>query len=175
MEAGANAGRLEWEMIELWQPIADAPGYSVSTTGRVQKDGWREMSSRQLVDGTRTVTLTVNHEQQIFVLRRLVAAAFCSVPDVNCDSVIHLNGDFNDCEADNLAWRPRWFAWRYTRQFRQTIPARFDVHVINTTTGQTSPSVPAAGMIDGTLWVDVYRSMVEHRPTYPYGYHYEAL
>jgi len=157
---------------EIWQPVEEAPGYYVSNHGNVRKALDYNMATGRLPDGTRTVSMTVDKKQQVFVLRRVVAAAFCDIPDEHSDTVVHLDGDQNNCHADNLVWRPRWFAWRYTRQFRLATLDRWEIPVVNVVTGDMSPSVVAAGMIDGTLWADVYRSVIEGVQIYPYGHIY---
>src|SRR5690349_22885098 len=48
----------------------------------------------------------------------LVAKAFVDPPDRRSNTVIHLDGDRGNLQANNLAWRPRPFAIEYHKQFQ---------------------------------------------------------
>lgn len=105
--------------MEEWAELPFFPGYSVSHLGRVR-------SNR--ID--RILNITVNQlgipyvglsERGLHVKRAvapLVAKAFLAVPEYpSFDTPINLDGDRLHCAADNLLWRPRWFAVSYHRQF----------------------------------------------------------
>lgn len=68
--------------------------------------------------GIISVGLNRNGIQRKRSVSRLVAAAFLPEPkDPNFDTPIHLDGDRSNNRADNLMWRPRWFAIEYQQQF----------------------------------------------------------
>jgi HNH endonuclease len=65
----------------------------------------------------------------------LVAKAFLEPPRwPHYNTVIHLDGDKENCEADNLAWRPRRYAINYHRQFEHVHSSflEFPVEIIET-------------------------------------------
>ena len=57
--------------------------------------------------------------QCLRALSRIVAKAFLEPTVPVFDTPINLNGDRWDCAADNLMWRPRWFAIQYHHQFKE--------------------------------------------------------
>ncbi|MGW8178056.1 MAG: NUMOD4 domain-containing protein [bacterium] len=104
--------------MEEWAPIKGFPGYEVSSHGRVfnvERD--RPMALLRNQHGVVNVGLTrgkVQHKRSVAVL---VARAFVprrAHPSYN--TPIHLDGDRTNCRADNLMWRPLWFAREYHRQ-----------------------------------------------------------
>lgn len=108
--------------VEVWRQIYEFPRYSISSEGRVRND-----------DTGRIMRLSENQYGIVYVgfmtrgdkqykrsVAVLVAEAF--LPDYDrpepFDTPIHLDGDKANCRADNLIWRPFWFAVKYHRQFR---------------------------------------------------------
>lgn len=161
-------------MREIWAPYPSNPNYWVSSAGEVRKDGLdgHIMANGRLRDGSVTVSLSQDGRQKVYLLRRVVAETFCLAPFDNCDSVIHLDGDQRNCQAYNLAWRPRWFAWQYSRQFNLPILPQWELPVINLDTLESHPSMIAAGMCDGVLWKQLSKGVFEQKRVYPHGYMY---
>lgn len=161
-------------MREMWVAVPSNEDYDVSSHGRVRKhDTGQDMAIVCLGDGSLAVSLTQDKRQRPHMLRRLVAEAFCEYSEVRDDTVIHLNGDQKDCRAENLAWRPRWFAWKYTHQFNEELPEKYNKQVTNIVTGSMWTDIPAAGMSEGELWSDIWRSCVEGVAIYPHAHVYE--
>lgn len=102
-----------------WMEIDDFPGYSVSDDGQVRNDSFgRAMSLSRNQQGQIKVGLVQNGEQHSRSVGVLVAAAFLDPPfPHHFNTVIHLDGDLSNNHADNLMWRPRWFAIKYHQQF----------------------------------------------------------
>jgi hypothetical protein len=69
----------------------------------------------------------------------------------------------------NLAWRPRWYAWKYRNQFSRPIPHEYRIPIANQTTKVRYPSTMLAGMADGILWESVYNSALSGRGVFPTG------
>lgn len=105
--------------MEHWLPLQDYPGYSASDLGRVRNDK-REcvLAPKFDASGFTFVGLIRDGRQVQRGLARLVARSFVECPDAipPFNTPIHLDGNKQDCRADNLMWRPRWFAQAYMRQ-----------------------------------------------------------
>ena len=71
------------------------------------------------------VGLFRDQEQYKRSVALLVAKAFLKQPSEFFDTPINLNGDRLDNQVINLMWRPRWFAIKYNRQFREPILSIF--------------------------------------------------
>lgn len=99
------------------------PGYSVSDRGNVRNDETGRFMTRLVNQrGVVHVGLTKNRIQYKRALSILVAEAFVPRQSFSFDTPIHLDGDRWNNHADNLLWRPRWFAIKYTLQFQQDAP-----------------------------------------------------
>lgn len=103
-----------------WREIVGFPGYSVSDSGLVRND----VTDRVLIQtpNTRGIPIVglmdrgVQYKRSVAVL---VASAFVTAArSVEFDTPMHLDGDRFNNHADNLVWRPRWFAVKYAQQFQ---------------------------------------------------------
>lgn len=105
--------------MEEWKEIYEFPGYSVSNYGRVRNDHTgRLLALLQNQAGIINVGMNKGAIQHKRSLPLLVALAFVYNPNVeNFDTPVHLDGDRTNNYAENLVWRPRWFAVEYQRQF----------------------------------------------------------
>lgn len=168
-------------MSERWVDVEDFPDYEISDHGSVYSK-----KSRKLLALSRNASgcVKVNFYSREGLATRavhvLVADAFVPLPEdeYSLDTileVINLDGNQENNHYTNLAWRPHWFAWKYTRQFRQEIPPEYDVYLLNTLTGQVYDSVMTAGVADGLIWEYVYNSAVTGRSVYPTGAVFEFL
>ena len=169
-------------MAEVWKPIKDFPGYEVSDGGGI----WSDRSGMRLLPSPNTTgIMKINLMRQGLTITRsvktLVAEAFLDqqltfeIAEDDKPTAINIDGDQRNCRADNLAWRPRWFAWKYTHQFNETIPREYLVQIVNERTGIIYPSVMEAGIAEGLLWEHVYDSMLSGKPVYPTGSHFDFL
>lgn len=106
-------------MDEIWETIPEFPRYEVSNFGQVaNKEGDYYIRPSPTQQGGLKLGLVKNNKQYQRSLSRLVAEAFVPGRDEIFDTPIQLDNDYFNCRADNLEWRPRWFAHRYRRQFR---------------------------------------------------------
>lgn len=104
--------RLDKTPIE-WRPIAGYESrYEVSNDGRVRslpnrtRKGVRELAQGIGSGGYKIVTLYGAHGRSTALVHRLVATAFCGVPNTG-DEVCHSNGLRTDNRAANLRWDTR--------------------------------------------------------------------
>lgn len=107
--------------MESWKTIPSFHGYSVSDSGRVRNDDTgRLMVIKRNQHGVCHVGLYKHVKQHRRGVALLVANAFVSKLDhehKTFNTPIHLDGDRSNNRAENLMWRPTWFAQKYTRQF----------------------------------------------------------
>ena len=151
-------------MREEWASVPYFPNYSISSFGNVFNHRTdRMMSPSRTLQGDLKVTL-VNEKQRVTrSVRVLVAEAFVNPPDLGedegypvCDTVIVLDGNKENVMADNLAWRPNWFAFKYARQFTQEYPeVYYTRRVANVTRGVYYISILQAGVKEGVLFEDI--------------------
>jgi hypothetical protein len=102
-----------------WVPIQGFSAYSVNNLGQVRRDSFDRLvipHSNQ----TESIYVSLMREgiQCQRALAPIVAKAFLDSPVPPFDTPINLDGDRWNCAADNLMWRPRWFAIQYHQQFK---------------------------------------------------------
>lgn len=165
-------------MEEIWRPILEFTNYDISNLGRVYNNKARMMmSTSQNNHGHTKITLTdhrgVRHTRSVALL---VAEAFVEAPNLLCDQVVVLDGDLTNLRADNLAWRPTWFAWKYTRQLKELQPLHFhNLMVENIETGDLYENVIQAGMTEGLLFQHIWESTYKAKPCFPTGSVFEVV
>ncbi len=78
--------------------------------------------------------------------------------------------------ADNLAWRPERFAWLYTRQMKKPQPVYYkNLEIHNHTTDRYYESIIDAGITEGLLFADIWRSTYTGETVFPYGHQFEVV
>lgn len=163
-------------MDERWEPISEYPGYYVSDWGYIYSDRTeQQLSMSQTLSGIVKVNLMRDGHIHTRSVKVLVAYAFVPLTRFQGFTPINIDGNQTNNHYLNLAWRPRWFAWKYTRQFNEETPNEYNVRVINILTGDTYDSIMEAGVADGVLWEYVYRSTLTGRPVFPTGGIYELI
>ena len=104
--------------MEEWRVIRSFPQYSISTHGRVRNDeDDRYMTLRRNQQGIVYVGLVNDGVQFKRAVAPLVAKTFLDPPPEAFDTPINRDGDRTNNYAENLIWRPRWFAIKYHQQF----------------------------------------------------------
>lgn len=148
---------------EEWKRIWEFPQYSISNYGRVRHEHTgRIMANSRTTHGHIKISLLdratrVRYTRSVALL---VAQNFIEVPDLLSDAVIELDGDLSNVVAWNLAWRPKWFAWKYMHQLKCQQPMEFhNLRVQNVTHGFVYRSIVEAGMSEGLLFDDIWRSV----------------
>lgn len=148
-----------------WHELDEFPDYAVSDLGEVHniKTGMpRKTSINQ--QGIVKISLYVGRELITRSVAVMVAEAFVEGQSDFFNTPIHLDGDRENCRAENLMWRPRWFAVQYHRQFLSPEFHHMDVHIEHLQTGKEYYSVKDACMDLGLYYNDVYRSYVHETP-----------
>jgi len=107
---------------ETWLPVEGFPDYEVSHYGRVRNaHTGRILGIFDNGRGTLQVNLRRDKTNVVRAVHRLVAEAFLhTAPDGAVP--IFLDGDRTNLRADNLEWRPLWFARARTQQMRRGTP-----------------------------------------------------
>lgn len=151
-----------------WVPISDFPGYSVSPLGQVKKNANdRVLKPRLNQHDVPYVGLMREWRQCIRSLPKLVANTFLEVRNEIFDTPIQLDGDPWNCRADNLMWRPWWYAVRYKRQFHE---GRYDYPITEPIRckgdGVVYPDSFTAALRYGLLEEEVVQSVNRRTPTW---------
>ena len=83
--------------MEMWKPIKDVPGYSVSNEGRVRKDSTGQIMVLSKNGGYSRIIIAKH-------VHRLVAEAFIEKPDNEKCWVDHIDGNRSNNKVENLRW-----------------------------------------------------------------------
>lgn len=84
--------------MEIWKPIEELPGYSVSNKGRIRKDSTGQIMVLSKNNGYCRITISKH-------VHRLVAKAFLDPPDNKEQSwVDHIDGNRSNNDVSNLRW-----------------------------------------------------------------------
>lgn len=150
-------------MEENWEVILGFENYEISDLGRCVNRTTGHVLTMQISTGNSpTYFLIRNNKAHARSVRLLVANAFlprddrwAQDPEV-ADTPICLDYDPHNCRVENLRWRPRWFAVKYSRQADMIDWPAFQVPVVNVTTGESYNSIVEACLTEGLLFRDVY-------------------
>lgn len=176
-------------MAEHWKSIDLFPDYSVSDHGRIRTDKSGRillLSVNQFgvvqVGLMRTTQRTVFVEDESGALRKeivyeriqrhrsvplLVAKAFLPEEPGPFDTPINLDGDRYNNHVDNLAWRPRWFAIKYNRQFRHPYHNSIFNPIVDLETGEVSENSFECAKRYGLLEEDLVLSILNRTYVWP--------
>jgi hypothetical protein len=172
-------------MTEFWQIVEEFPKYEVSTLGTVARiDTGLVLNQTKMKGGGLKVGLSKDGKQYSRSVKNLVAQAFVEGRSVRFNTAICLDGNPDNVAADNLAWRPRYHAWDYSRQFtnfetywddyRRSIQLKGPVR--NVTTGEIHATIYDAAIANGMLFRDIWRSIhIPDRPAFPQWYVFEFV
>lgn len=153
---------------EISSPIYDFENYEVTNHGRVFniKTG-REMVLSPTMNGDLTVGLVRDGHQYRYAVKGLVAREFVSGETVMFNTPILLDGNKRNLHAENIMWRPRWFAWMYTRQFSGQHAWYLFGPILDTTTNLMYENYLEAAMTHGLLCTDIKESIYNGTKVFP--------
>lgn len=158
--------------------IKEFPIYEITDGGEIYNTRTRQyMRTSQTTFGHVKITLTdfdgSRHTRSVALM---VAEAFVQPPNFMCDTLIILDGNFLNLHADNLAWRPYGFAWKYTHQLKSHQPDYYyNLPVRNLITGAEYESILVAGITEGLLFDDIWESTYRGTETFPEGSVFEVI
>lgn len=169
--------------------IPEFPNYVVTSFGRViNRQTGKEMRQTHVTGGDLSVGLTKNYTQYRRSVKVLVAKAFVDNPfppgvrDLDdravWDTPVILDGDDFHLHADNLMWRPRWFAIAYTKQIDDPMEAYFSGPIVEEPSGVEYRTIIEAAMEVGSLPTDIALSVTNRDPhptVFPHKYRYRLL
>lgn len=154
--------------MEEWEPVKFFPGYSVSSHGRIRTDRTeRILALNPNQFGVLQVGMMRDGEQRHRSVPLLVASAFVPSPGEAFDTPINLDGDRNNNRVENLAWRPRWFAIKYNKQFRHPYHNRINSPIMDLRTHEISVNSLECAKRYGLLEEDVVLSIVNRTYAWP--------
>lgn len=156
-------------MEEIWSHITDFPKYAVSNHGSVMNVLTHTLMKH--LRNQRGYTYVGLFNAKGVQLNRsvalLVANAFLKPhPLSSFNTPINVNGIRTDNYVSNLMWRPRWFAYKYHRQF-YTGPRGFLQPVYDVDTGEQYPTSFQAAIRYGLLDREILLSAIRNEPVWP--------
>lgn len=162
--------------METWEPISEFPGYEVSNHGRIRntKTG-RIMALSFNQQGILTVGMMYCGTQFRRSVPLLVAQTFVPGGTEVFDTPIHLDGDPENNRANNLAWRPRWFAVKYKRQFSDGLGILINHRIRNCKTDEVFADSLECAKWYGVLEYDLFESIQYRTYVWPVYQEFEIL
>lgn len=155
-------------MSENWVRIEEFPSYNISDQGRVLRWTTGNVVKQSYTrDGHVKIGLVQDGVQYQRSLAPLVAVAFVEGQTATFNTPIHLDGNQANNRAENLVWRPRWFAWKYARQFYEIDISDVRHPVIELNSETVYDNVVDAAIINGLLFKDVLLSIMKQISTFP--------
>lgn len=159
-----------------WVELDEFPDYALSNHGDIanMKTGTPRKSSINQ-QGIPKISLYQDSRLYTRSLAVMVAEAFVERPDPHFDTPIHLDGDRMNCRADNLAWRARWFAIMYHKQFRNEHLHLDKAPRVETNSGREFETALEVVTTYGVLYIDVFNSHFNNTPVFPGGLRFRMI
>lgn len=153
-----------------WKTIEEFPNYEVSEEGEVRNaiTGRRCRASQNQFD-----VMYVGFSHEGVTTKRslplIVAKAFLPEPtNPNFDTPINVDGDRRNNHVENLMWRPRWFAVKYHRQFKEGHQPRGYWHpIVEEESGDKFNDSMHAAVTFGLLSEEVMYSVINGTYVFP--------
>lgn len=155
-------------MREDWHVIEEFPDYIINSYGEIVNDNTgRTMSTSLTKEGNVKVGLSKDGEQFTRSLTVLVAEIFVPGRTETFDTPIHLDGNQQNNDAMNLMWRPRWFAYKYKKQFREVPNQNHAGPIIDLQTSEVYDTALDVAMRNGLIVRDLLIGMVSKSAVFP--------
>lgn len=150
--------------------IEDFPNYSIDCEGTVYNllNG-RIRRASMTREGAMKVTLYHDGLPYTRSLPLLVAKAFLwndHNPEI-FDTPIHLDNDLSHNHVKNLAWRPRWFAVKYQKQYWNVEFRNAKTMIQDTETGLLYDTYIEPCQAFGILYMDIIESCNRGKDVFP--------
>jgi hypothetical protein len=166
-------------MREHWKTIPGFSSYEVNQFGEIyRRDRDLLMKFSHTLAGHVKVSLICDYDGARYTkgVAQIVAEAFVMRPTPLCTQVVMLDGNLDNIAAENLIWRPPSFAWLYVHQLKTLQPVHYkNLKIRNVDTGVVYNSVIEAGMTEGLLFDDIWRSTYSGARIFPFGMEYEVV
>jgi hypothetical protein len=156
-------------MADEWRVIDEFLNYEVSELGEIRNVFFGNvLSSRPNQRGALMLGLLLDGRQHMRAVNLLVVRAFLPLPlNSHYNTIIHLDGNRMNCRADNLMWRPLWFARAYHQQFESRNYDGWKVQIELTNTGEIFNNPREAAMVYGLLETDIRVDLMMQKGVYP--------
>lgn len=156
--------------MESWQTIKEFPRYRINPDGIIQpRASGVTMKPRQNKQNFVMITLLDDEGKRCTrSVALLVAKTYLPKPkNESYNSIIHLDNDRTNCNANNLMWRPRWYALLYRRMFKeQPILTSVMIEETGEIFGTLREACEKYGLYDKYTYID----MVNKEPCFHYNY-----
>lgn len=154
--------------MDEWKSIAGFPDYSVNPLGDVRRDATDRILVYKVNQyGVVYVGLMRDGGQRQRSVALLVATAFLPRPYGPFDTPIHLDGNRYDNNLKNLVWRPRWFAVKYNRQFKDPYDNPITMPIHDLESGQEFRDSFDCAITFGLLERDIVLSILNRTYVWP--------
>lgn len=155
---------------ELWAGIEDFPQYAVSSIGRIQNVTTNKIRKIQVNHQGFPVLVLYNPPNPTRYMRhlnKLVAEAFLSLPEHRTlNTVWHIDGDLQNCRADNLKWDRRDRVLEWNDMHRTDLPKYHTPKVMYNRTEEIFANAYEAGLATG----EIESSVIGNIEKYPEQY-----
>lgn len=153
---------------EIWRPVDGFPDYQVSSYGNivhVERPNLIRKTTLNHQGFPNLVLFNKEHPGARYLrqVNKLVATAFLGRPPAKMDAVWHINGDLQDCHADNLKWDMRARVMEWNEMHREGEPKFRTPQVMINETGRIYNNAFEVALAVG----DIETAVVGHIERYP--------
>lgn len=156
---------------EDWRPVDGFPDYQVSNLGRVIHTDRPNTTRKTSVNHQGFPTLVLFHKEHpgaryLRQVNKLVARAFLGPPPQRMDSVWHLDGDLQNCQADNLKWDMRARVLEWNDMHRTGEPKYRTKRVMENKTGRVFANAYECAINVGEIETAIVTHIEKYPPQY---------
>lgn len=135
--------------MDEWIALEEFPDYEICRRGLIRnKKTQRVRKVAPNAQGVIKVLLMKEKKQYTRSVAKLVATTFIREPEEG-EVVVHKDEDHANVSADNLEWKPRWFAQERAYQSKRDEPLRLGKIMMDATGVVYDSALECAKAIDG--------------------------